>query len=122
MNFHFRFFCLFIFCVISFSPSFCYSHSKKVLASAFTDKIGYKDNDLYGGFYYAELDNGKALGDLAYMTPMKITWKGRSVVAYKGDIGQGGSEHPIVDIHAKTLAALGDNDPDNFLEEVLIEY
>lgn len=113
-----------IFCLLLclLVPAFSYSHSRKVLASAFTDEIGYKDNNLYDGLYYAELDNGKALGGLAYLHPMKITWRGRSVVAYKGDIGKGGSEHPLVDIHAKTLAALGDHDPDNFLEEVLIEY
>ena len=118
MNFYLLLF--FSFCLLG--TTFGYSYSKKVLASAFTDKIGYKDNNLYAGYYYAELDNGQSLGGLGYMHPMKITWKGKSVVAYKGDIGQGGPEHPVVDIHAKTLEALGDNDPDNFLEEVLIEY
>lgn len=110
----------FLFCFMI--PVISYSHQKKVLASAFTDKIGYRDNNLYEGIYYAELDYGKSLGNLAYLTPMKITWNGKSIVAYKGDIGKGGPEHPIIDIHAKALAALGNNDPDNFLEEVLIEY
>jgi hypothetical protein len=44
---------------------------------------------------YAELggttfQTATALGGLPYMTPLRITWNGRSAVAYKRDIGLGG--------------------------------
>jgi len=44
---------------------------------------------------YAELggttfQTATALGGLPYMTPLRITWEGRSAIAYKRDIGLGG--------------------------------
>ncbi len=44
---------------------------------------------------YAELggttfQTATAMGGLAYMTPLRITWQGRSTIAYKRDIGLGG--------------------------------
>jgi hypothetical protein len=44
---------------------------------------------------YAELggtsfQTATAMGGLAYMTPLRITWQGRSAIAYKRDIGLGG--------------------------------
>ncbi len=45
---------------------------------------------------YAELggttfQTATAMGGLAYMTPLRITWQGRSTIAYKRDIGLGGA-------------------------------
>jgi len=45
---------------------------------------------------YAELGGttfatATAMGGLAYMTPLRITWQGRSTIAYKRDIGLGGA-------------------------------
>ena len=44
---------------------------------------------------YAELggitfQTATAMGGLAYMTPVRVTWDGRSAVAYKRDFGLGG--------------------------------
>jgi len=65
--------------------------AKKVLASWFSDSIGYRDNNLNdGGLYYAELSNDykkkdfSALGNLPYRHKLKITYKGKSVIATKG--------------------------------------
>ena len=84
--------------------------AKKVLASWFSDSIGYRDNNLNdGGLYYAELSNDykkkdfSALGNLPYRHKLKITYKGKSVIATKGDVGAGGPNHPKIDLH-KTLA------------------
>jgi hypothetical protein len=48
---------------------------------------------------YAELggltwQTATALGGLPYMTPLRVTWGGRSVIAYKRDFGLGGG--PVV--------------------------
>ena len=45
---------------------------------------------------YAELggtsfQTATAMGGLAYMTPLRITWQGHSAIAYKRDIGLGGA-------------------------------
>jgi hypothetical protein len=61
-----------------------------VLASGFDDEIGCKDNDLYAGYYYAELNYGKSLGNLPFGTKLRITYNGKSIIASKGDIGNGG--------------------------------
>ncbi|CAD8118850.1 unnamed protein product [Paramecium sonneborni] len=104
------------------------THSGKtetVLASCFTDKIGYRDNDLYAGIYYAELSKDykakdfSALGNLAYKYKLRITYNGKSVIAEKGDVGTDGPSHPKLDIHIKALQALGLTICDNFLQ---IEY
>ena len=85
-----------------------------VLASYFDDKIGYRDNDLYdGGLYYAELKinpNKKdfsSLGGLPYRKKLRITYKGKSAIAYKGDVGIGGPSHPKINIHANLAKELG---------------
>jgi phage shock protein A len=60
---------------------------------------------------FAELDMGKALGDLPYKTALKIARAGKSVVARKLDIGAGGG--PIaglprkIDLWYQTAEALG---------------
>jgi cell wall-associated NlpC family hydrolase len=53
------------------------------------------DNLLRHPDTYAELggltwQTATALGGLAYMTPLRVTWGGRSVIAYKRDFGLGG--------------------------------
>ncbi|HLH65863.1 MAG TPA: hypothetical protein VKV27_09175 [Solirubrobacteraceae bacterium] len=40
-----------------------------------------------GGYTFQTAD---ALGDLPYMTPLRITWHGHSAIAYKRDFGLGG--------------------------------
>ena len=89
-------------------------NAQTVLASYFSDKIGCKDNDLYdGGLYYAELSldpakkDFKALGGLPFGQKLKITYKGKSVIASKGDVGAGGPHHPKIDIHENLAKALG---------------
>lgn len=101
-----------------------------VLASGFTDMVGcYKNNDLYdGGYYYAELENKQslylfstALGGLKPFQKARITYKGRSVIARKGDIGKGGKQHPKIDLHKTLCTALGIPNPNQFLEKVGFE-
>ena len=89
-------------------------NAQTVLASYFSDKIGCKDNDLYdGGLYYAELSldpakkDFRALGGLPFGQKLKITYKGKSVIATKGDVGAGGPRLPKIDIHANLAKALG---------------
>ena len=53
------------------------------------------DNLLAHPDTYAELggltwQTATAMGGLAYMTPLRITWGGRSEIAYKRDFGLGG--------------------------------
>ena len=71
----------------------------KVRATIFYDKIGYKGDKLYDGYYYAELSTNPeadkkdldyaALGKHPYKYKIKITYNGNSVIAYKGDVGRG---------------------------------
>ena len=95
----------------------------KVLASEFSDSTGcYNDNKLDdGGYYYAELSTNpdakfkdldySALGNLEKFHKLKITYKGKSCIAKKGDRGRGKKETsgPFkgelrkIDLH-KTLA------------------
>lgn len=90
----------------------------KVLASVFTDKIGNHDNDLYdGGLYYAELSG--RLGGLPNNHPLSITYNGRTVTAYKGDVGRGGPRNPAIDLHINLAKAL--RFPSNGLDYVTIE-
>ncbi|CAD8057076.1 unnamed protein product [Paramecium sonneborni] len=102
--------------------------TETVLASCFTDKIGYKDNDLYAGIYYAELSKDykakdfSALGNLPYKYKLRITYNGKSIIAEKGDVGAGGPSHPKIDIHVKALQALGLTNCNNFLTNVQIEF
>ena len=89
------------------------NNSQRVLASYFDDRKGMKDNDLYAGFYYAELSidykkkDFKALGGLPFGQKLRITYNGKSVIASKGDVGAGGPNHPKIDIHAKLAEELG---------------
>ena len=80
--------------------------AKKVKASYFSDKIGYRDNNLFDGqYWYAELSKDykkkdfSALGNLPYKHKLKITYKGKSVVGIKGDVGSGGPLNPKIDLH-----------------------
>ena len=83
---------------------------RKVLATYFTDRIGYRSNNLYdGNYWYAELSidykkkDFKALGGLGYKHKLRVEYNGRSAVAMKGDVGAGGPNHPKIDLH-KTLS------------------
>ncbi|KAL4510720.1 hypothetical protein ABPG72_004874 [Tetrahymena utriculariae] len=102
--------------------------TQTVLVSCFTDQTGMRDNNLYAGNNYAELsinlknNDVKALGELPFGYKLKITYKVRSVVATKGDVGACGPVHPKIDIHKKAAEALGINNCNNFLENVQIEY
>ena len=88
-----------------------------VLASVFNDKIGNHDNNLYdGGYYYAELSG--RLGILPNNHPLRITYKGKTVTAYKGDVGRGGPRNPAIDLHINLANALGF--PSNGLDYVTI--
>ena len=87
--------------------------TKKVLASWFSDKIGSQDNNLYdGGLYYAELSKDykkrdfSALGNLPFGTKLRITYKGNSCIATKGDVGSGGPRHPKIDLHVNLAKRL----------------
>ena len=87
--------------------------AQRVLASSFSDKTGYRDNNLNdGGLYYAELSidykkrDFRALGGLPYRQKLRITYNGRSCIAYKGDVGSGGPRHPKIDLHVNLANAL----------------
>ena len=84
--------------------------AKTVVTECFDAKIGYRNNDLYDGQnWYAECSKDykkkdfSALGNLPYKHKLKITYKGKSVVAIKGDVLAGGPKHPKIAIH-KNLA------------------
>ena len=101
--------------------------AQRVLASWFSDSIGYRDNNLYdGGLYYAELSvdykklDFSALGNLPYRQKLKITYNGKSCIATKGDIGAGGPNHPKIDLHVTLAKKLG-FDLDKGLDYVTIE-
>ena len=89
-----------------------------VKASVFSDKTGSYGNNLYdGGLYYAELSTNPfaglknldfaALGKLPKYYKLKITYKGKSVIATKGDVGAGGPNYPQIDLHTNLAKALG---------------
>lgn len=88
-------------------------------ASVFDDSTGYHGDSLNSVMAYAELggtDEGSAhnLGGLPYKHALKITYKGKSVVAKKYDIGLGGG--PVkghrrdIDLHRKVADAIGFHD------------
>ena len=100
---------------------------KKVLASFFSDSVGNHKNRLDdGGYYYAELSNDylnpdfKALGGLKNGHALKITYKGKTVTATKGDVGAGGPKHPKIDLHINLARELG-FDFNKGVDEVEIE-
>ena len=90
-----------------------------VAATDFTDAHGYKGDDLNDGVMsYAELGGhsettATLLGGLPYMQPLTITYRGRSVVAYKRDIGYGQGNKELdghryrIDLHTEVANALG---------------
>ena len=98
---------------------------QKVLASVFSDKKGCRDNNLFdGGMYYAELSinpakkDFKALGNLPFGTKLRITYKGKTVIASKADVGAGGPHHPKIDLNINLAKRLGFK---NGLDHVYIE-
>ena len=87
---------------------------QKVLATYFTDSIGYKEDNLDDwNYWYSELSNNpsaldySALGDLPYLYPLKITYKGTSAYAKKGNVGAGGPNHPKIDLHINLAKRIG---------------
>ena len=90
--------------------------NQTVLASYFDDKIGYRDNNLYdGNYWYAELSKDpfskpldfSALGKLPYKYKLKVTYKGKTLTAMKGDVGSGGPQYPKIDLHYTLARDLG---------------
>ena len=49
----------------------------------------------------------KALGGLPFGQKLRITYKGKTVIASKGDVGVGGLNHPKIDLHVNLAKALG---------------
>lgn len=105
----------------------------EVWASEFSDDEGCYDNDLYDGdYYYAELSTNprakkkdldySALGRLGKFHPLKISYNGESVIAYKGDKGRGGIDNGKlrrIDLHTNLARRLGFNGLDYVtIEEV----
>lgn len=84
--------------------------------------------DLFdGGYYWAELKGkdgklGTSLGCKPPGTKLQITYKGASIIATKGDIGDGKDNGAVIDIHQRALEALGVSDPYHFLDYVTIKY
>ena len=81
---------------------------QKVLASFFDDPKGNHNNSLDdGGYYYSELSKDpkkkdfKALGGLKNGHKLKITYKNKTLIASKGDVGAGGPKLPKIDLHIK---------------------
>lgn len=128
------------FLVLALCLSLCAAHSQlenftnnilgstTVLASCFTDAVGMRDNNLYSGYFYAELSKNyknkdfSALGNLPFGYKLKITYNGKSVIASKGDVGAGGPSNPKLDIHVTAAKALGITSCDNFLANVQIDF
>ena len=88
--------------------------TRTVLASVFSDRRGCYDNNLYdGGMYYAELSvnykkkDFSSLGKLKKGHKLRITYKGKSVIATKADVGAGGPHSPKIDLHINLAKALG---------------
>ena len=99
----------------------------EVKATVFSDKIGYKGDNLYNGktikgktyYFYGELStnpevknskdlNYSALGKLPHLHPLKITYGDKSEIGLKGDVGRGGVDYkPQIDLHTKLAEQLG---------------
>ena len=101
------------------------NNSQIALACYFDEKTGRNGNNLNGGaLYYAELlinhnqKSFKGLGGLPYGQRLKITYKDKSVIAYKGDERDGGINLPKIGIHENLAKVLGFP---NCLDYVLIE-
>lgn len=76
-----------------------------------TSSRGYHGDNLNGTMAFAELGMGAALGNLPYKQQIRITYKGKSVVASKLDIGAGGAgcggHARGIDLWWETARALG---------------
>jgi hypothetical protein len=76
-----------------------------------TGSTGYHGDNLNGTMSYAELGMGKAMGNLPYRQKLRISYKGKSVVAEKLDIGGGGAgcggHARGIDLWYQTAQALG---------------
>lgn len=105
---------------------------KDVGASVFTDSEGYRGDTLTGTYSYAELSSiasdldFSALGKLPYKQKLAITYKDKTVVAEKLDIGAGGAnvkgKSRDIDItFDKTLKALGVNDSTSWTDIVHVK-
>ena len=71
--------------------------SKEILVAVFYDKVGYKGDNLYEGNWYAEIND--RLWGLPYRHKLKFTYKGKSVIGMKGDVGLGHPKGPAIEIH-----------------------
>ncbi len=98
---------------------------QEVLASVFSNKIGCRNTNLNdGGMYYAELSinpyrrDFRALGGLDFGTKLRITYKGKTVIASKADVDAGGPRHPKIALHKNLAKRLGFN---NDFDYVYIE-
>ena len=86
--------------------------SRKVLATCYNNKIGIGGKTCEG-FCYSELSNDykkkdfSALGNLPLGKKLKITYKGKSCVAIKTDVGAGGPEHAKIDLHINLARKIG---------------
>ena len=96
------------------------THWHKQGASVFTDSVGQRDKSLWTQNSIAELNMGTAMGGLPFGAKVRIhsPRTGRTVTAWKLDIGAGGGSVfgfvRAVDIHCRTLRALGINDCQNW--------
>jgi hypothetical protein len=112
---------------VTSTPGSIPAGGKDVGASEFTDAQGYHSDALNGTYSYAELsppgtaavdvkqETATNLGGLAYKQKVAITYQGKTVVAEKLDIGQGGGDingkSRDIDLHFdKTAQALGITD------------
>lgn len=95
-------------------------HWHKQGASVFTDSVGTHDNNLWAKNAIAELNMGTAMGNLPFGAKLRLHSESthRTVTAWKLDIGAGGGSvfgyMRAVDIHCRTLRALGINDCQNW--------
>ena len=104
--------------------------SQKVKASYFDGRTGCYGDNLYDGkYYYAEVSKlskdytkkySCALGCLPKHQKLKITYKGKSVVAIKGDQIIGGENDAVIYIHIVLAKKLG-FDLNKGIDTVIIE-
>ncbi|HYH36339.1 MAG TPA: hypothetical protein VD706_02450, partial [Candidatus Saccharimonadales bacterium] len=84
---------------------------KDVGASYYTGETGYRGDSLPGTYSYAELGSYDAMGDLKHHQKLAISYKGKTVVAEKLDVGAGGGDvngkERAIDLYIKTAEALG---------------
>jgi hypothetical protein len=67
--------------------------------------------DSYAELGGTSLQTATAMGGLAYLTPLRVGWDGRAVIAYKRDIGLGGGPVAglprVIDLWWRLAGALG---------------